>query len=500
MTAGEENRAINAETGFNLDVTNVRQDFIDRLFVGFSANTRAVKPVHIANGFFRAITGRTFDTSLLNRFVYWQTSRGEVPRGHELDTLYEELRSTGKLIPEECSIEDVGSFRTLLRNIVNADGAVYSHKDRMESYTAGYKAFVSQDRVAQDGGEFAAQWLKVRGSPLIATVEQALESAGDPITALAYPLLSTQGEGVSPNPNFNVVKCLNEPLPETPSSLLDGLATAADTLNLHILAQPNKLVRLRLALSFVSLFLVRHMTLLEAYYVPGRENMIVPFLLDFSGDSASPIARASEHTFAIACQSIVRFYAWAYGLYLKRHYSAEELSLVTPHLGRRSKNRDDAQAREIWQTTLRQAIDADDPFTVLGQACYDILALQTEATPIDYLKQLGHRCGLLYPPSNRQPAKRFSPTHDFLEVLVRGAVRPGEILSLRELQTRFWQRYGMIVGGALEDEQRLIEAGVFQVDSDALSANRRNFALRLIELGFASELADGVLTVEVGGN
>lgn len=65
-----------------------RQHYIDNKYVGFSPNTGSVKPVHLANGLFRSIMGQAFETELLNRFVFWQKENGEVPKGHDLDTVF----------------------------------------------------------------------------------------------------------------------------------------------------------------------------------------------------------------------------------------------------------------------------------------------------------------------------------------------------------------------------------------------------------------------------
>ena len=47
----------------------------ERDYVGFPPNTYSVKPVHIANGLFRFVHGKTYDTSLLNRFVFGKGRR-----------------------------------------------------------------------------------------------------------------------------------------------------------------------------------------------------------------------------------------------------------------------------------------------------------------------------------------------------------------------------------------------------------------------------------------
>ena len=54
---------------------------------------------------------------------------------------------------------------------------------------AGYQGFLSEDRIAQDGGELIAAWLIRRHSPLLDYVKQKLTAGDDAITYLARPLL-----------------------------------------------------------------------------------------------------------------------------------------------------------------------------------------------------------------------------------------------------------------------------------------------------------------------
>jgi hypothetical protein len=124
-----------------------------------------------------------------------------------------------------------------------------------------------------------------------------------------------------------------------------------------------------------------------------------------------------------------------------------------------------------------------------------MMAISAEGNPIVYFRNLGHRCGLLWPPN--QTGQRFVVTQDLLETLVRGAVGPGEIIDLPTLQERFWCRYGILVGGRPQDEQILIDSGIYQADSNAFRDNRKRFTERLRELDFAKLLADGVLQVEL---
>ena len=473
---------------------------IEEQYIGFSPSTNSVKPVHIANGLFRAVVGTTANTSLLNRFVFSQKNNGQIPRGHELEKIYALLRDEDHLDEYDVKEADIARLRMLLKKVVGADGAVFT--DGMESYSAGNIGFISRDRIGQDGGELIAEWLNQNKSPLRDNIEATLRLSDDSITLLAAPLLSTElQEWVPSRFDYSRVFFLNRPVPATATALLNGLIEASKCLSLHLSSHPNKLFRLRLAVLFSSFTLVRHLANMEVYNVTKTRDAVLPFLLDFSERGTEPVARASAMTYTLVCQSVARFYAWAFGKYLNKYYSFDELRREgTPvyKKGTIKKAADiKSELKEIWKLAIKEAKNDKHPFTVCGQALYDMMALQASGHPIGYLRNLGHRSGLLYPPVNTQPTKRFLPEHDMLETLLRGAVKPGEVIDLPTLQSRFWERYGLIIGGRPEDEQKLLEFDIYQADNNSLVENRNRFANLLDRLGFATLLADGVLQVKM---
>ena len=472
-----------------------RQHYIDNKYVGFSPNTGSVKPVHLANGLFRSIMGQAFETELLNRFVFWQKENGEVPKGHDLDTVFSYLADQHLLDITEVKKDDLKRLRVLLKDILNADNGVYMHKDRMESYSAGYQGFLSEDRIAQDGGELIAAWLIRRHSPLLDYVKQKLTAGDDAITYLARPLLGEPSKTIQLTFDTDLPFLYHySELPTEPQALWEGLTKAAATLSKHLFIHPNSLFGLRLTTLLASFVLIRHLSSLESYYVPGAENKIIPFLLDFSNGSNEPVGRASLMSYTLICQSISRFYAWAFAERLKQIIPLAQLSNEQPTYRNKPLS---AEATETWQLALLNIDRAADPYLVAGQGLYDAMAQDAQASPIIYLRQLGHRSGLLWPPVNTQPSKRFVIQQDMLEMLIRGVLEPGKSVNLSTLQDRLWTHYGIIIGGRNIDEARLVQQGVYQADSTALTENQRHFAERLSQLDFAHMLADGVLQVSL---
>lgn len=464
---------------------------VERNYVGFSPSTTGVKPVHIANGMFRTILDKTAQTDLLFRFVISQSKKGEIPAGHKLDEVYAELSSHRRLDADSVSADDIARLRILVEKALCADSAVYAEKG-MESYTAGFEGFVSKDRIAQDGGELIAAWLKRRKSPLLKCLATSLSDSGDVLSTLSLPLLSNElFEYSSDTFDFDKIPFLVQPLPARMKRLWNGLTDAASTLSLHLENHPNKLFRFRLAILFASFVLIRHLSCLEACYVPDAQDRIPPLLLDFAGGGVNPIARASLMTYTHVGQSIARFYAWAFGETLRGDFNIAELRRESPPEYRQNST---PEMIEVWNLAQQEVKQNRQAYSVFGQAIYDMMAMKANASPIEYLRKLGQLSGLLYPPNEK--SQRFALQQDTLEMLLRGAIPPGTTVTMSELQEKLWERYGIIVGGRSEDERALIDAGIYQADSDALKANLNSFSDELSQMNFARLLADGVLQVE----
>jgi len=254
----------------------------------------------------------------------------------------------------------------------------------------------------------------------------------------------------------------------------------------------SKLFRLRIAVLFASFFLIRYMSSLAACYIAEEKETIPPFLLDFSKDSIEPVAKSSLMTYSRSCQAIARFYAWAFGEKLKELYTLDELKTISPPTYKNHQT--SIEMKEVWDVAVQASSQSKQPYSEFGRAVYDMMAMEAEANPISYMRRLGLLSGYLYPPN--QSAQRYVLKEDALEMLVRGAIDPGESVNMSTLQDRFWQRYRIIIGGRDEDDSSLQKLGIYQVDNKALRENRDNFANALSKLNFARLLADGVLQVK----
>lgn len=481
------------------DIKEIRKG-IEHEYIGFSPNTTNVKPVHLANGMFRGLLNEANDTtSGLFRFVFSASKKdGTIPKGHELERVYQWLLDEGR-IDENVTPVSVSQFRPALLKIVAADKPSAVSTGGMESYSAGHASFVSNDRIAQDAGEFLSAWFSRQAPEFTRLLRDAINTGADPITILAKPLLGDSRPAKMQIENVESIHCFQDSCPAHVSLGMQRLAKAADRLSEQLKRHPNKLVRLRMAVTFGAFLLVRYIADLEDLYVAPENQRRPVFLLDLLNNERSPMRLASQHSYILLCQSITRFYTWMFADYIRKQgFSKEDLLQDYPAYDRLMKQADEQICHEVWQEAINRAKFETDIYPVYGEAIYDILALLAESTPIQYLRQIGIRCGLFWPPYNLQPTKHFTPRQDMLEVLVRSVANPGELLEIATLQNRLWDTFGIVIGGRPDDLGILVGRGIYQADDRALEENQAAFADKLNDLNFARLLADGVLEIQVG--
>ena len=460
---------------------------VDKHLVGFRPNTTSIKPVHIANGLFRAVLHSIAQTRRLNTFVFWQKHTGEVPHGHELDVVFQKLRHD-ELMDVSIQKDSLADFRRLLKQLLAADDGVF--QGQMASYSGAYRGFLTKDTIGQDGGEMIGTWLELIDSGLRQVAEEALQSPSDVISTLCKPLFE-ETQVYEPEISAREVEWMEKYTEDR--GTWRGLEQAAATLTKHLEGHSNKLYALRMVVQFATFAIARHLATLEARYCGDDVPLPVPFLLDFTGEPAGPVAQASIMSYARTSQSISRFYAWAFKRYLiQQGITLGDLRKDPPGYKATPKQ----EVKEMWELAFRDASSSEDPESVLGQTMYEVMALESE-DPIRYFRALGVRSGFLSPPANRQPNKRFAIQQDVLEMLIKSCVEPNSVTNMNQLQQELWQRFGIVVGGREQDDEVLLEAGIFLVDTASLAMNRERFAQRLREMDFAEVLADGILKVEL---
>lgn len=473
---------------------------VDEHYVGFRPNGSSVKPVHIYSGASRMIYGASMTTQGIKRLSYVSNAKGKPPKNGTLEKVKEMLIERDA-IDESVHDDDLTSFRNMLQKLLATDNGVFSGtEDGMVSYSAGSKLFITSPALYEDAGEFVGSLITKYCPKLSKHIKDLLENVDDPISVLFEPVADNEIKGLV-SERLDEIAIINNPT-DTFNEFASGIYDAGMCLLSHLESHPNQLAQLRIFNFFCIYVLIRYLSLLEAFYCNETDR---PFLLDFSNDASSSIARASVMSYTQIHRSISRFYAWGYAQTLKAEgvTKSDLLGMDPPQLDRNGKTKAGKdELLRMWELAKLDAAEQDEDaaLIVFGTTIYDMLALEASSHPVVYLRQIGTHAGLLYPPTNLHVNKRFAVSQDMLEMIMRSCVEPDETLTAAELKERMWKRFGIVVGGDEMDIQKIqATGGIISADVDALMANFDAFAKTLEAINFADIMADGILQIRLGG-
>lgn len=478
---------------------------VDERFVGIRPRGNKLKPVHMAGGEFRALIGKVYDTEKIKRLSYVVNAKGITPIGNELEDVYNML-TDDDAIESGIRKEDLETLRKAMQDILGADNGVFYNnnsrvRDGMVSFSAGSHFFVTGKGTYEENGEFIAELIKKSCPDLAEYVTKILEDAKDPISLLFSPVCSDDvlnDNYVGYNlDEFELFKNETDKL----MSFMESIKRSGDCLLCNFRQNQNYLGQLRMFNFFCIFVLLRYMSMLEAFYC--TDGKVRPILADFTskaGTRLSSVSNASMMSYTLIHSSIARFYAWAYAQELN-DYPIEELFESPCPKYDSSKTRQMAELEQMWEVAIDEAKDAesdDEKRNIFGKYIYDMLALESDTSPVNFMKGIGVRGGLLYPLDPQHPHKRFVFSQDIVELMIRCCVKPGDIISCNELRTRLWDNLGIVIGGSITDIQHLETNGmILQVDSDSLEENFASFTSMLQDMNFAELLADGILQIRL---
>ena len=473
---------------------------VDERFVGFKPNGSSVKPVHIYSGASRIIYGESVTTQGIKRLSYVSDAKGKTPKNNTLDKV-KEMLAERDAIDESIKDDDLIAFRNILQKLLAADNGVFSGTDDgMVSYSAGSKYFITSPALYEDAGEFVGSLVNKYCPALSKHIKEILKNENDPISILFEPVAEDDTKALASDhlDDIAIISSGDKEFEE----FAKGLVAAGDCLLKHLKNHPNQLTQLRIFNFFCIYVLIRYLSSLEAFYCKGNKR---PFLLDFSGEASSSVARASVMSYTQIHRAISRFYAWGYAQCLKMDglTKADLMEMEPPKFDEKGKSKvGNVELSRMWDLAKVDAKDLDEEnaLLVFGTTIYDMLALEASSHPVVYLRQIGTHAGLLYPPTNLHVNKRFVVAQDMLEMIMRACVEPDETLVATELKERLWHRFGIVIGGDEGDLQRIQSTGsILSADTDALRANFDRFAKTLEAINFADIMADGILQIRLGG-
>ncbi|WP_437626719.1 hypothetical protein [Sorangium sp. So ce1151] len=473
---------------------------------GYGVMEGKIKPVHIANALLREEHQCVGKMSDLRHLMTATASRETADdRLEAAKRMLERNRERWGRLGEDANLRRSALMTRvlpLLRTILATDGAAFGKSPEFSSFSSPTALTVTRDPSDEQAGTFVHRlWsrgprlrvLDILRTLTLTSVEKPLSEVDDltavliPLTDGTTPLRHDRGAPEpAPAPLTDVEKCLRD--------------AARDLAAYEDKVLPNPMATLQRIVLLASLSVFFHAAT-RAHEVANTPRRVL--LLDASNAKSSTIAEASEAT-------VTTLFADA------RAYMAHTLRemLAATDGTRRSRKRWTADPERAVGEMLNSRLDGKRPTNLkeVVDALEEIEAGEAdveEELPVrlvslmdsgsgrsleGFIRLLGLRCGLLYP-QQKNPHKRVVPMDRTLEVLVASTFDlSGPPLEFRDFLDAFYHRWGIVVGGRLEDARLLVDAGTPTPSAD-LTDNAGRFLTRLQNLGLARKMADSVAVV-----
>ena len=455
---------------------------------GFVPN-REIKPVHLANGFFRAVSGATSQPKLLHKASgAFQKGQSKTTTEQLREDLYQENLLTVSNTSHE--LDRLRELRSALDLVLSQDRGVF-RTDRNYSFTLTNSRQSSSDTSDIHTGRFLASILTASSPQQIEGLAGILEASTDDISILTYPLLpsATQNPALRPGPDEATRRVLNQ------SPILQQVQIAFENLYRYS-SMFEKTAFLQRIVGFGSFGIFLHLA--NAGLNRGESPQVpwVPALL--CADSSDPLLReTSRATFVRAKRQVEIAFEMGIGVELAKRGQDQLSRAQYLDLVRVGDFRSDATFSAFerdFEAELAAGSHGPEAFQrALVQAAFQEVGY---SDPIRFMTSLGRLGGLLFPRAQGRGEKYYVPTPEFLDMLVISLLEPGEELQAAEFWDRAYKTYGVVCGAqSFEDAHVLNQWGIHQVQVEALRRNSERIEQELARMGHARKYADGVAVI-----
>lgn len=472
-------------------------------FIQYRPIASSIKPVHVANGLFRLISGESYTVDALNEWVVrWR-------QGKEVNPASEVRHKYSNAFDEDGFDDDeINTLRFYLNIIFNADNAAYPSANHTV-LTISSKTQV-RGGVALEAGlhNFLYRLLitEVNGSSssCIKLIKDLLENEDDDFSRIAAPLTKFANKKSHEHAAFT-------DLPDL-SGVEFRLRASFDMLAKNEKDSGNKLLTLERLILFGCFAIINHLSskildLSNEYSATDR----VPMLLDADGELNS-VKYASEETLAAAKLHIESFFEKGlekilldekYDTFTHEQMLERINDLRLEESSRRTSNREEEEEKRKSYRALYLGYyeQLKDPFQAFIKASrFKLFADEYDTDPSSFITSFGGRIALLAPRAQGGKRKRYSPDPLILEILILTILEPGRNVTLSELGDELWDRYGIIFGANPEtDLEKLTACRVTQNTpgdlAGDLAKNAEKIADIYISMGYGKRYADGVTVI-----
>lgn len=465
--------------------------------------TRQVKPVHFANGFFRALCGQSGSSPLLQKAAGgFRKGSSPVTNDQFLADIREKYEYNNDGLPLEKAIV----LRSALDLVLGQDRATFA-TGSFFSPTLTHHLHTTTDPSDQGTGTFLANVLcATSDNAAVEALRRSLDSGTDNVYFLTLPLLKKREVGPSPAVSPEMLDRVQN------SALLRSIQEAFSIITKYE-TRLEKTMFLQRVVTLGSLSIFLYM-MNQTSQSAGGAMGFVPILL-CARQSADDLREASRATFVRGRRQIERAFEEAVAQFLSargedrlsREEYINQMRLRLPNLGQSSTK--GKKETKVWNRFVQDfsgfLLGAGSPaeaFTsAMVRAAFSMMHEVGGEDPEGFWTSLGRMAGLVYPRQGGRGEKYYLPAPQFLDMLVVSLLAPNEEVSMEEFWDRAWHRFGIVVGARSSlDASRLARRGIRQVSPNQLARNARDILGELIRMGHAREYADDIAIIQTGGH
>lgn len=426
-------------------------------FKAFGYHLDAIKPVHLANGYFLSLTGKHFELEWLNKLSVVSHKKG-LSGEYSTDGLQDALQQRA-LIGGAVEAARLNLLRTQANAIMANDDAVYAAFDEYSAfgndYTISSPEFLC-DIKRKDGyaGFFIHSVFSLtdEGRKINEIAKRRFEESNDPLVRLFRPVLDSGDSSIDWKGLDEELFCelTNERLADV-ARLMHPQTSAILCLLQTMQSIDSRYTFLRQVIIALGIWLLKY--LIKSSTSVADINQESLLFADFTGGQSQKCRSRSVHCFS-------------------RHRELVYKSFVT--------------------------LKEKGILTTLGD--YEKLG-RVELKDVErHFQDLAVRVGLVQPRASTVRAKHYEPQPDTIRALVASVITPEEgPIIFNELALRLRNIWGLSFGGCNDDSGRLAQDGIVGLDeSDDLSLNRKVFIEQLKSRDLAYEPSDGLVLCEIG--
>lgn len=476
--------------------------------LGFYAASNSIKPLYVANGLFREVTGISCDITDIYEWVRAENSKNSLSSQEILDKYGSILIKRER---DEATIEEIKEIRYYLEKLYNPDSNIQSGAAFSVPNISSIWQVSSYVPAEQGVGGFLFKVLNGkyngRKSPAIEVINMALRDDDDDITRTIKPIIASKSDSerkVCRDTNDEAIDFL-----VAPHSIVkiregfDCLAENCTDINGKVIEDSLMVLRRMTNYSMFSIFF--YLSDINHTKFNGKK---VPLLLD-ADTGLGAIVNASNKCF-IECKKAMERYTINY--VEKWLEDSKLINDVTNTEKCRRFLEEDINVTDDVRVDLclqfeNNCKQGDTPLLSVAKAIqYEMYTVTySDTTPSDFCSGIGSKAGLIGPNGNTN-YRRLLINRFLLETIILSAVSKEELengVELKQLGAIFRERYNIIIGTDIDkDYEMLDEYGIAQNTPEdlrgALSSNAQEIADVLISLGLGKRYADGVTIIGRG--